>query len=196
MRVLRVGVGLLMVVLAAGGCALFGDRSETSTPRLVVPEEEYRIGIEDGLQVTVWKNEVLSRAAAVRPDGKISLPLLNDVQAAGLTPTELKESLQKKFAEFIPAPEVYITVGTIRGYDVNVLGDGGKPGRYTLKRPTTVVELIAQTGGLTQFAYKSRIVILRQEGNVTRRIPYNYNRVIRGEVPDMLLKPDDILIIP
>ena len=157
---------------------------------------DYVIGPEDMLQITVWKNEALSRAATVRPDGKISLPLLNDVQAAGLTPTELKESLQKKFAEFIPTPEVYITVGGIRGFDVLVLGDGGKPGRYTLKKPTTVVELIAQTGGLTQFAYKSRIVILRQEGNVTRRIPYNYNLVIRGEVPDMLLKPDDIVIIP
>jgi polysaccharide export outer membrane protein len=195
MRALRVGIGFLVVVLATGGCALFGE-AERSTPRLVVPEEEYRIGIEDSLQITVWKNEALSRAATVRPDGKISLPLLNDVQAAGLTTTELKESLQKKFSEFIPTPEVYITVGGIRGFDVNVLGDGAKAGRYTLKRPTTVEELIAQIGGLTQFAYKSRIVILRQEGNVTRRIPYNYNKVIRGEVPDMQLKPDDLLIIP
>lgn len=195
MRALRMAVGLLLVVLTTGACSMFGP-GERTTPRTVAPEEEYRIVPEDGLTVTVWKNEAVSRAVVVRPDGKISLPLLNDVQAAGLTANELKASLEKKFADFIPNPEVFITLVNIRGFDVNILGEGAKTGRYTLKRPTTVVELIAQAGGFTQFAARSRITILRREGNETKRIPYNYNRVIRGDDPDVLLKPDDIVIVP
>jgi len=174
---------------------MFGPGDRT-TPRTVAPEEEYRIVAEDGLQITVWKNDALSRSVVVRPDGKVSLPLLNDVQAAGLTANELKASLEKKFAEFVPSPEVFITLTAIRGFDVNILGEGAKTGRYTLKRPTTLVELIAMAGGFTQFAAKRRITILRKEGNEMRRIPYDYNRVIRGDDPDVLLKPDDIIIVP
>jgi polysaccharide export outer membrane protein len=174
---------------------MFGPGDRT-TPRTVAPEEEYRIVAEDGLQITVWKNDALSRSVVVRPDGKVSLPLLNDVQAAGLTANELKASLEKKFAEFVPSPEVFITLTAIRGFDVNILGEGAKTGRYTLKRPTTLVELIAMAGGFTQFAAKTRITILRKEGNETHRIPYDYNRVIRGDAMDVLLKPDDIIIVP
>jgi polysaccharide biosynthesis/export protein len=194
MRGLRIGV-VLLVALTTGACAMFGP-GERTTPRTVAPEEEYRIVPEDALSVTVWKNEALSRQVVVRPDGKISLPLLNDVQAAGLTANELKASLEKKFAEFVPTPEVFITLTAIRGFDVNILGEGAKTGRYTLKRPTTLVELIAMAGGFTQFAAKSRITIMRKEGNDTRRIPYDYNRVIRGDDPDVLLRPDDIVLVP
>ncbi len=191
---LRIGV-VLVVALTTGACTMF-DPGDWTTPRTVAPEEEYRIVAEDGLQITVWKNEALSRSVVVRPDGKVSLPLLNDVQAAGLTANELKASLEKKFAEFVPSPEVFITLTAIRGFDVNILGEGAKTGRYTLKRPTTLVELIAMAGGFTQFAAKRRITILRKEGNEMRRIPYDYNRVIRGDDPDVLLKPDDIIIVP
>ena len=191
---LRIGV-VLVVALTTGACTMF-DPGDRTTPRTVAPEEEYRIVPEDGLQITVWKNDALSRSVVVRPDGKVSLPLLNDVQAAGLTANELKASLEKKFAEFVPSPEVFITLTAIRGFDVNILGEGAKTGRYTLKRPTTLVELIAMAGGFTQFAAKRRITILRKEGNEMRRIPYDYNRVIRGDDPDVLLKPDDIIIVP
>jgi polysaccharide export outer membrane protein len=194
MRGLRIGV-VLLVALTTGACTMFGP-GERTTPRTVAPEEEYRIVPEDGLSITVWKNDALSRSVVVRPDGKISLPLLNDVPAAGLTANELKASLEKKFAEFVPSPEVFITLTAIRGFDVNIIGEGAKTGRYTLKKPTTLVELIALTGGFTQFAAKTRITIMRKEGNETRRIPYDYNRVIRGDAPDMLLKPDDIVLVP
>ena len=194
MRGLRIGV-VLLVTLVTGACTMLGP-GERTTPRPVAPDEEYRIVPEDSLQITVWKNEALSRGVVVRPDGKISLPLLNDVQAAGLTANQLKASLEKRFAEFVPAPEVFVTLTAVRGFDVAILGEGAKNGRYTLKKPTTLVELIALAGGFTQFAAKSRITILRNEGNETRRIPYDYNRVIRGDAPDVLLKPDDIVHVP
>jgi polysaccharide export outer membrane protein len=192
MRAVQLG-WLLVTVLAAGACSTVGDKT---TPRVVAAEEEYRIVAEDALQIVVWKNEALSRSVVVRPDGKISLPLLNDVQAAGMTANELKASLEKKFTEYIPAPEVYVVLTAIRGFDVNILGEGAKQGRYTLKKPTTVVELIALSGGFAQFASKSRITILRKEGSETKRIPFDYNKVIRGDAPDVVLRPDDIVVVP
>lgn len=159
---------------------------------------EYRIGPEDVLFIFVWKNETLSRTVPVRPDGKISLPLINDVQAAGLTPAQLRAVLAKKLREYIPDPEVAVTVQDVRSAKVSVLGEVKTPGRYELKSATTVLEILAQAGGLSEFAARSRIVILRPDGNGMKRLLFNYNKVVAPdpEQENFHLEAGDIVLVP
>jgi polysaccharide export outer membrane protein len=176
----------------------------TTQPAAAVPPakapvgDDYRIGPEDALSIIVWKNEALSRAVTVRPDGKISLPLLNDVQAAGLTSMQLRDDLTKKFTEFMPSPEVSVLITDVRSFKVSVLGQINRPGRYDLRSKTTMLDIIALAGGFRDFAAPTRIVILRQEGKTTKRIPFNYNRVIQqgGEAENFDLQPNDIILVP
>ena len=161
-----------------------------------VRDYEYKIGPEDVLNISVWKNDALSRALPVRPDGMISLPLLNDVQAAGLTPMELRDVLIKKLVEYIPAPEVSVMVTDVKSFKVAVIGEVGKPGRFELKSRTTVLDLLAEVGGFNQFAARCRIAILRPEGKKFNRIPFNYNKAIAGEQENFYLQPGDIILVP
>src|SRR5438132_8793708 len=161
----------------------------------VAAPDAYRIGPEDVLQIAVWKNEAMSRAVPVRPDGKISLPLLNDVQAAGLTALELREILTKKLAEYMPSAEVSVIVADVRSFKVSVMGEVARPGRFELKSWTTVLDVLALAGGFTQFAGRSRIVILRPEGAAMKRIPFNYNR-LAGEQENFYLRNGDIVLVP
>jgi polysaccharide export outer membrane protein len=160
--------------------------------------ESYRIGPEDVLEISVWRNEAISRSVPVRPDGKISLPLVNEVQAAGFTPAELRTHLAKLLSEFIPTPEVSIIVREVNNFRVFVIGEVARPGRYQLKSATSVLEVIAQVGGLTQFASRSRLFVLRTEGGAQKRIPFNYNKAVAadGEQENFQLQPGDMLIVP
>jgi polysaccharide export outer membrane protein len=160
--------------------------------------EQYRIGPEDVLAITVWKNEAMSRVVPVRPDGMISLPLLDDVQAAGLTPMQLRDVLVKKLVDYMPAPEVSVIVNDVRSFKVSVIGEVARPARYELKSWTTVLDVLALAGGFTQFANRSRIVILRPNGPSMARVPFNYNRVISagGEDENVYLQPGDIVLVP
>jgi polysaccharide export outer membrane protein len=158
---------------------------------------DYRIGAEDLLDISVWKNPELSRTVPVRPDGKVSLPLVNDVQAAGLTPTALREQLTRRLSEFIPAPEVAVIVREVHSVKVAVVGSVKTPGRYELKSPATVLELIALAQGLTDFANRDRIVILRQVNGENKRIPFNYRKVAAGdEQANLVVQPGDIILVP
>jgi len=162
------------------------------------PLEEYRIGPEDTLLVSVWKNDAISKTVPVRPDGMVSLPLVHDVRAAGLTPLELRDMLAKKLAEYIPNPEVSVIVTEVRSFKVSVIGEVAKPARYELKSRTTVLDVLALAGGLNEFAARTRIVILRTDGKVMRRIPFNYNKVISagGERDNLYLQPGDVVVVP
>jgi polysaccharide export outer membrane protein len=158
---------------------------------------DYRIGPEDLLDISVWKNAELSRTVPVRPDGKVSLPLVNDIQAAGLTPTQLREQLTRRLAEFIPAPEVAVIVREVHSVKVAVVGSVKTPGRYELKSAATVLECIALAQGLTDFANRDRIVILRQVNGERQRIPFNYRKVAGGdEQGNFLVQPGDIIFVP
>jgi len=158
----------------------------------------YRIGPEDTLLISVWRNDAMSKTVPVRPDGMISLPLLNDVKAAGFTPAELRDILVVRLAEYMPTPEVSVIVTEIRSFKVSVLGEVAKPARYELKSATTVLDVLALAGGLTEFAARSRIVIMRQDGNTVKRIPFNYNKVVAasGEHDNLQLQPGDIILVP
>ena len=159
---------------------------------------EYRIGPEDVLQISVWKNEALSRTVPVRPDGMISLPLVNDVQAAGLTPMELRAALLLKLVEYAPSPEVSVIVTEVRSFKVSVVGTVARPGRYDTRTWVTVLDALAMAGGLGEFADRSGIVVLRPEGLTTRRMPFDYTRLDRdkGAQPNFYLRPGDIVVVP
>ena len=160
---------------------------------------DYVIGPEDLLIITVWKNEALSRTLPVRPDGKISLPLLHDVQAAGLTPMQLRDKLANALGEFLPNPEVAVTVSDVRSYRVSVLGEVQKPGVLQLKADTSVLEAIALAGGFRDFASPGKIMILRKDASgVTHKIPFNYNRVVKDNKSqdNVTLKSGDVVVVP
>lgn len=159
--------------------------------------EEYRIGPEDVLAISVWKNEPMSRVLPVRPDGMISLPLLDDVMAAGLTPTELRNLLAQRLAEYVPSPAVTVIVNDVKSFKVSVIGEVTRPARYELKSRTSVLDVLALAGGFTQFASRTKIVVLRPEGDKRVRIPFNYNQAASGSTEeDLYLKPNDIVLVP
>ena len=154
----------------------------------------FLIGPEDILDVQVWKNAELSRTVPVRPDGKVSLPLVNDIQAAGLTPTELRDQITTRLSEYIPSPEVYVGVREVHSVKVTVMGMVRIPGRYEVKSPATVLELIAQAQGLTEFASRDRIVVIRQNGE---RVPFNYRKAAGGSDADnFFVRAGDIIYVP
>jgi polysaccharide biosynthesis/export protein len=166
-------------------------------PGPAISAEQYKIGPEDLINVSVWKNDAMSRTIPVRPDGMISLPLLDDVQAAGLTPMQLRDVIMKKLTDYMPAPEVSVIVQEVRSFKVSVMGEVSRPARYELKSLTTVLDVLAQAGGFNQFANRSRIVILRPNGKNMTRIPFNYNKAIASsEEENLYLQPNDIVLVP
>jgi polysaccharide export outer membrane protein len=165
--------------------------------RFVESAEAFRIGPEDVLDVQVWKNEELSRVVPVRPDGMISLPLVNDIRAAGLTAVELRQAITERLSEYVPSPEVSVMVREVHSVKVAVLGAVRMPGHYEVKSAATVLELIARAQGLTEFADRGRIVVMRQTGSETTRIPFNYRKVAEGSEQDnFYVRPGDIIVVP
>jgi len=185
----------LIVPVPVGSQAPAATPTDRNASQTTAPET-YRIGAEDMLLVSVWKNETLSRTVPVRPDGKISLPLINDVQAAGLTPLELREVLTRKLADYIPSPEVSVIVSDIRSVKVSVIGEVARPNRYELKSSATVLDLLALAGGFTQFASRAKIVILRPDGGAMKRIPFNYNKVSAAEQDNFYVRNGDVVLVP
>jgi len=195
---MRLSVPLLVLLLVAAELAWGGSPAPAGKQNGTAAAREYRIGPEDLLDIHVWNNAVLSRTVPVRPDGNISLPLVNDVQAAGLTPMELRNVLTKKFTAYMPAPEVAVIVREVHSFKVSVLGEVKKPGRYELRSGTTVLDAIAMAEGLTEFASRGGIVILRREGTHLKRIPFSYKKIVSGnaEQQNFYLRRDDIILVP
>ena len=201
-RSLSVGLRALLMALAftlsiAPGLA---QQRPPSDPEPQPPG--YVIGPEDVLDIAVWNNDKISRTVPVRPDGKISLPLLNDVQAAGLTPIQLREALTKALVAFVPQPEVSVIVREVHSVKVTVIGQVKVPGRYELKSRATVLDLLAMAGGFTDYAARSSIVILRQEGGATRQIPFVFDKLTtksgakNGGQENFCVAPGDIILVP
>src|SRR5690349_1261036 len=170
---------LAAAALAAGAIATAtAEDAAGGTVAAAALPAEYRIGPADVLHVSVWKNESVSRTVPVRPDGNISLPLANDIRAAGLTPMELRDAVKKKLRAYIPDAEVSVIVTEMHSYAVSVLGEVKEAGRYEMKSSATVLDVLAQAGGVTEFASRSRIFVLRGSGANAKRIPFDYDRVI------------------
>src|SRR5436309_16004676 len=189
---------LVILAMTATGLGSAAVPADESGSRPASEQGDHRIGPEDVLDIAVWNNTAISRTVPVRPDGKISLPLLNDVQAAGLTPMQLRDVLIKKLAEYTPTPEVSVIIREVHSFKVSVIGEVKKPGRHELKSRATVLDALALAEGLGEFASRGRIVILRPNGNTLKRIPFNYNKVVSadGELENFLLQPGDIIVVP
>jgi len=192
----RIGSVLLICFIVAG-CA---SSKEELTEAEVVPEEEtYLIGAEDVLEVAVWQNEDVSRTVTVRPDGNISLPLVDDIEAVGLSPEELKTRIEEKLTPFMAAaPEVSVIVLEANSKRFFVQGEVNTPGIYPLRNRTTISQAITMAGGFTEFAKRNKIRILRKWKGRQETIPVKYKKILKedsGEI-DVQLKPDDIIIVP
>lgn len=162
-------------------------------------QDDYVIGPEDVLAVNVWKEPELSiKELVVRPDGKISLPLVNDIQAGGLTPIQLQEQIAGKLKKFVESPNVTVTVLKVFSHTVSVVGAVGRPGPYVLGSPTTVLDILARAGGVTEFAKAKNIKILRNEDGKQVQYPFNYKNVIKGKdlEQNITLRNGDIILVP
>lgn len=166
------------------------------------PEAEansgYKIGPQDVVRVDVWKEPDISRTIPVRPDGKISLPLLNDVQAAGLTATQLSTAIHDELTKYLTNPQVTVTVTEINSRRVYVTGEVTRPGALALLPNMTVLQALTSAGGFTQFAKIKGVYVLRVEERKEVRHPFNYKEVVKGRKPedDILLQPGDVVVVP
>ena len=174
-----------------------------SQPAVVVsgdqgPPADYVIGSNDVLSVVFWRDETMTTDVVVRPDGKISLPLINEVEVIGLTPEELRLKVTDLASKYVQDPEVSVVVKQINSRIVFITGNVGKPGTYPLMVPTTVMQLIAVAGGLNEWAKEDRIIALRDEGGQYERFRFNYKWVLEGKNPlqNIQLRPGDTVLVP
>lgn len=168
--------------------------AQTATP--ATTDASYKIGPQDVLRIDVWKETEISRSVPVRPDGKISLPLLNDVQAAGKTSMELAVAITEGLKKFITSPQVTVTVTEINSRRVYVTGEVTRPGAYPMLPNMTALQALTSGGGFTQFANIKKIYVLRSENGKQSKVPFNYKEVLNGKSDDIVLQPGDTIVVP
>ena len=165
----------------------------------LISPNEYIIGASDILEVDVWKEKEISQELPVRPDGKISLPLIGEIQASGQTPLGLQDIITEKLKTYIESPQVTVIVKNPLSHDFNIVGEVARPGSYPLQQSMTVLDSIAAAGGFQTFAKKTKIYVLRpMPGGIRVRIPFNYKDVIMGRnlSQNIPLKPGDTIVVP
>ena len=201
--VLTITAAILMVV--ATSCALHADSTkepvQASTDvgqkakSVTASDSEYIIGPEDILDIFVWRDEQISRTVPVRIDGMISLPLVNDIQAAGLTPLQLKEVIVNKLQGYIDNPTVTVTVREANSYKIFISGEVRTPGIQLIRSETTLIKAIIAAGGFTEWANKRKILIISNENGKEKRTWANYNKIIDGDSPDVIIKRGDTIVV-
>jgi polysaccharide export outer membrane protein len=163
------------------------------------PLESYRIGPGDILEIITWKEQNISRPdILVRPDGRISMPLTDDIRAAGLTPMELKLEVTRALKRYIEEPQVYVIIKDPRSKTFSVLGNVVRPGRYPLLSPTSVLHALSTAGGFNEWAHKNDIVVIRGSGAEQKRFRFVYSEMLSGSdlAQNVDLKPGDVVIVP
>ena len=174
------------------------DTPGTTAQRPPLPDD-YRIGPGDMLQISVWREpEASVPSAVVRPDGYISMPLLKQIEVAGVTPTELERKITEKLTEFINAPDVTVVVAQINSKRVYIVGAARREGPLAYTYRMTVMQALSEAGGLTDYAKRKKIYVLRTENGKEYQLPFNYDEVIRGErmAQNIQLLPGDTIVIP
>jgi polysaccharide export outer membrane protein len=212
-RALFVVLGLLALVLppAAGGdVARAADAPPAATAQTApaaaaakpvgdfTPDRDYRVGPEDLLDITVWREEALKQQSLVRPDGGISFPLIGEVLAAGKTVEEIRDEIAKRLEKFLPSPVVSVSIVRVASNRIYIIGKVNKPGDMPAGRFVDVLQALSMAGGLTPFASENRIQILRREGGRQVSIPFNFGEVRRGIRMDqnILLQAGDTVLVP
>jgi polysaccharide export outer membrane protein len=183
---------------AAAGAAARSAAAAPVRPPGVTPPAGFTLGPDDSLSIVYWREKDMSADVVVRPDGMISLPLLNDVQASGLTPEQLRVAITKSAVKFVEEPTVSVVVKAINTRKEFITGQVAKPGNYPIGGPTTVMQMIATAGGVAEYADRKKIVILRKEDGKDRSFRFNYEDVLKGKnLPQNIeLKPGDTIIVP
>ena len=209
MRTLKLVVPIILVATAMVPSAQVAAGAQTKSvaapaaaapavPAAVPTPPDYVIGPDDLLAIVFWRDKDMSSEVAVRPDGKISLPLLNDVQAAGLTPPQLRDRLTELSQKYLEDPNVTIVVRQINSRKVFITGQVNRAGTYPLSGPTTVLQLIAMAGGIAEYAHGKKIVVMRTENGRQVSFPFNYEDVVarRKLAQNIDLRPGDTVIVP
>jgi polysaccharide export outer membrane protein len=188
--------------LATAAIALMAAALPSLPPRAqdasaTTSSDDYVLGVEDKLSISVWKEPDLLKTLAIRPDGKITFPLVGDIQAAGRTPKQLTDDVSKALEKYIKEPVVTIAVEEINSFKVFILGEVSAQGALSLHRKTRLLEAIAMSGGMTQFADKSNVVLLRYENGKDVRTRIDYRKVVSGDRPELnvFLKPGDMIFV-
>ena len=173
-----------------------GTNQSSPVPAATLPSD-YVIGVEDVLSVVFWREKEMSAEVVVRPDGKISLPMLNDVHAAGLTPEALAAVVSKAGTKFVRDAGATVIVKEIRSRKIYIIGEVSRPGTFTLGSEMTVLQALGEAGGFIEGANKGNVVIVRNEGGNERRFKFNYNEVVDGKNPsqNIRLLPGDTIIV-
>jgi len=182
----------------AGNAAPAAQTAEASSTQAKPHDNTFVIGNDDVLAINVWKEPDISRSIPVRSDGKISLPLVGEVQAAGLTPLSLEKEIASRLKNYISEPEVTVMVQQVNSQKFNILGQVAKPGSYMVVNSLTVLDAIALAGGFRDFAKQKSIYVLRQGPTGESRIPFNYKEVSQGKnmSQNIKLQPGDTIIVP
>jgi polysaccharide export outer membrane protein len=183
-------VGFLALVLLGAAAAAAAEETAPDASR------DYVVGIEDRLRVVVWGEPDLSLLVSVRPDGKITLPLVNDIHVAGLTPEQIRQQIAGRLAEYVRAPNVTVIVEEINSFRVYFLGEINDQGVVLLRQPTRLLQALASAGGLTEFS-KKRITLLRQQDGTEKRVEIDYKQLATGEPGEqnIYLKPGDTVLV-
>lgn len=173
------------------------NAAKTEKSSLIVTSDYY-IGPEDVLEIIVWRNADLSKVVTVRPDGRISLPLLGDIEANGLTPVELTGTIASRLKQFKETPTVSVIVQQVSSYGIYVLGEVAKPGRFFLKSKTTLLQAITMAGGFTQTAAKDRMVVFRMREGKEEKVKASYYDIVMKDASrqNVILKPGDTIVVP
>ena len=195
---LWIGLGTMMAAGVAAQTANKSASKPAAAQNVPVTDPSYKIGPQDVLRIDVWKEAEISRSVPVRPDGKISLPLLNDVQAEGLTAMELSNVLTEGLKKYITNPQVTVSISEINSRRVYVTGEVTRPGAFPLLPNMTVLQALTSAGGFTQFARTKKIYVLRSESGRPVKHPFNYNVVVNGnrQEDNIVLQPGDTIVVP
>jgi polysaccharide biosynthesis/export protein len=163
-----------------------------------VQDEIFRVGPGDVLEVSVWRDETLSRELIVPPDGMLSFPLIGDVKVAGMTVAEIRETMRKRLSEYVPDASLTVILKTINSLRAYVIGQVKSPGTFPITMETRVMHLLSMAHGLTPFASDRDIHVLRHEGGKIEKISFNYREVLRGNnlEQNILLKSGDVVVVP
>ena len=181
-----------------GGSASSANHIKDSNPESVSTNGDYQIGPGDVIVISVWKEPEASSTVVIRPDGKISIPLVNDLSVDGKSPMEIQNIIAEKLSPFIKTPNVTVTVKEINSKKVFVLGEVNRAAAYQITQPTTVLQILTEAGGLRPFAKQKSIYVLRLENGKQAKLPFNYKDVVKGEKieQNILLRPGDTVVVP
>jgi len=183
----------LIVYIGINGGPLYGTE-----PTAIQPGEDYLIGPGDVLDISVWKDEALTKLVTVLPDGKISFPLIGEVSAGGKTVAQLSQELERKLARYVPDINLSVVVARVDSMLIYVIGRVNKPGMFELSANVNVLQALAMAGGLNPFAKRGKIKIFRKQGNQDQVFAFNYDDVTKGEnlAQNIQLQRGDIVVVP